>query len=80
MDPLPRLLAPARPLRLAQLGPILAAFGAGQDGSAGGVIGDRGVEVVGHSWTLREGISEKSRDGGKLPLDATEVSEMEAFG
>ena len=80
LKPLPRLLAPVRPLRLAELEPIFAASGACQDGSARGVIAEAGLEVVGQWWALRKGVGEQPRGGGKLSLDATEVGEVEAFG
>ena len=75
-----RLLPPVHPLRLAELGPIVAASGACQDRSAGGVIAKARFHVIGQSWSSREGVGKELRGGGKLPLDATEVGEAEAFG
>ena len=80
LQPLPRLLATAGPLRLAQRCPILAASVARQDGRDGGVVAEGCLHVICQSWSSGEGIGEESRGGGKPSLDATEVGELEAFG
>jgi len=80
LKPLPRLLTPASPHCLTQLRSILTLSHAGQDGSDGSDVAESRSHVVTHSWLSRDRIGVQSRGRRKLPLDATEVSEVKAFG
>ena len=77
-QPLPRLLAPARPVLVAQLRPVLTETAAREGGRARGGVAIASAGFLGHLRTDRERIGVQARCGGEAALKAKVTASMPA--
>ena len=79
-QPVSRLFAQSRPLRLPEPGRVVAMTAAGQGGGAGGVEPVAGAEVLGQLGCGRERLGIEASGRGVVLLDETEFRQVEAVG
>ena len=79
-QPVARLFAQPRPLRLPEPGRVVALTAAGQGGGAGGVEPVPGAEVLGQLGCGRERLGIEASGRGVVLLNETEFRQVEAVG